>query len=110
MMFNFTAGGGLVPTSFSLGNGGTQTFTGVTAGSGYSVSQLFEPGWIITSATCSDGSSPSNIDVSRAENVTCTFVTEQVAAVPALGNGGLLILMLSLLFAAVAVLRVRPSL
>jgi hypothetical protein len=71
--FSFTAGGGLDPTSFSLKNGGTQTYTGVNPGSGYSVAETVPSGWDLTSSTCDDGSPVSNIDVSPGETVTCTF-------------------------------------
>jgi hypothetical protein len=53
-----------------------RTFS-VTAGSGYSVSEAVPPGWDQLSATCSDGSPVSNIDVSENENVTCTFKNQK---------------------------------
>src|ERR671923_55349 len=71
--FPFTAGGGLSPTSFSLHNGDQQTFSNLTPGSGYNVSETVPTGWNLTSATCDDGSPVSNIDVSVGETVTCTF-------------------------------------
>jgi hypothetical protein len=71
--FSFTAGGGLSPTSFSLKNGQQQTFSNVTPGSGYSVAETVPSGWDLTSSTCSDGSAVSNINISPAETVTCTF-------------------------------------
>ncbi len=87
--FSFTAGGGLSPSSFSLDDDGdngnglstTRTFTGLTPGSGYSVAQQGLPSWLQESATCSDGSSPSSIDLAPAENVTCTFVTSHRARI-----------------------------
>ena len=87
--FSFTAGGGLSPSSFTLdddGNGGNgfanfHTFAGLTPGSGYSVAQQGLPSWLQESATCSDGSSPSSIDLAPAENVTCTFVTSHRARI-----------------------------
>ncbi len=78
--FGFTAGGGLSPGSFSLdddANGtlsNTQTFANVVPGATYSVSETVPGGWDQTSATCSDGSPVSNIDVGAGETVTCTFV------------------------------------
>jgi hypothetical protein len=39
----------------------------------YSCSEATVPGWVQTSATCSDGSPVSAIDVGPGENVTCTF-------------------------------------
>ena len=71
--FGFTAGGGLSPTGFSLKNGESQTFSNVTPGSSYSISEAVPTGWDLTNATCDDGSPVSNIDVSPGEAVTCTF-------------------------------------
>ena len=77
--FDFTAGGGLSPTSFPLDDDADNTLSNsrtfiVDPGSGYSVAESAPPpGWDLDSATCSDGSSPANIDVSDAEVVTCTF-------------------------------------
>jgi hypothetical protein len=79
--FSFTAGGGLSPSSFQLDDdrdnsnalSNTRTFDNVVPGSGYSISQATPPGWGVADATCSDGSSPSNIDVAAGEVVTCTF-------------------------------------
>ncbi len=77
--FSFTASGGLSPTSFALdddSNGtlsNTQTFTNIAPGTGYSVSETVPSGWDQGSATCSDGSSPTNIGVGAGEIVTCTF-------------------------------------
>ena len=76
--FSFTAAG-LAPASFTLDDdsdgtfSNSQTFTGVAAGSGYSVSETVPSGWIQESATCSDGSPVSNINVSAGETITCTF-------------------------------------
>ncbi len=107
--FTFTAGGGLVPTSFTLSSGGVQTFTNVAPGSGYSVAPGIPSGWRLTSATCSDGSSPSNIDVSRDESVTCTFVISRALDIPALDRSGLLLLMCGLLALALFALRRRKG-
>ena len=71
--FNYTAGGGLTPTSFSLKNGESQTYNDVFAGSGYSVAETVPANWELVSATCDDGSPVTNIDVSPNETVTCTF-------------------------------------
>ncbi len=67
-MFSFTAGGGLNPTSFQLDDDGfanngisnTRQFTGVPAGSGYSVAQdaPTPAGYDPPQASCSDGSEP----------------------------------------------------
>jgi hypothetical protein len=82
--FTFTAGGGLSPSSFQLDDdpdgtlSNTRTFSGVTAGSGYSVSEAIPAGWEQESATCDDGSPPSNIDVSPGETVTCVFTNDEL--------------------------------
>jgi agmatine/peptidylarginine deiminase len=81
--FSFTAAGGLSPTSFQLDDDAdgtlpsTQTFTGVPAGSGYSVSESVPSGWDQTGATCDDGSPVGNIAVGPGETVTCTFTNRK---------------------------------
>ncbi len=78
--FKFEAGGGLTPALFFLDDDAdgtlpnTQTFSGLAPGSTYSVAESVPDGWVQTSATCSDGSPISAIDVSAGETVTCTFV------------------------------------
>src|SRR4029078_9895138 len=74
----------LSPTSFVLDddsqptNSNTRTFTNLHARNGYSVSDSAPPsGWGLASATCSDGSPVSNIDVGPNETVTCTFTNEK---------------------------------
>jgi DNA-binding beta-propeller fold protein YncE len=77
--FDFTAGGGLLPASFQLDDDGdnanalsnSREFE-VAPGS-YSVDEVVPAGWIKSSATCSDGSSITSIQVSIGETVTCTF-------------------------------------
>jgi Prealbumin-like fold domain len=77
--FDFTAGGGLTPTGFSLKNGDTQTYNDVFAGSGYSAAETVPANWDLTSASCDNGSGTlgndtlSGISVSPGETVTCTF-------------------------------------
>ena len=53
----------------------------VAPGTGYSVSQAAAPGWDLTSITCDDGSSPTNIDVGANENIICTFVNDKLGAI-----------------------------
>ena len=84
--FDFVAGGGLSPASFQLDDdsdptlANSETFTGVTAGSGYSIAETASPdGWEQTGATCDDGSPPSNIAVSAGETVTCTFTNSRAS-------------------------------
>ncbi len=77
--FSFTAGGGLSPSTFSLDDDSNGTlsnervFTAVAPGSGYSVAETVPANWQQSSATCSDGSPVSNIDVSQGEIVSCFF-------------------------------------
>jgi plastocyanin len=47
----------------------------------YSCSEALPAGWVSTSATCSDGSSPASISLSAGENVTCTFVNTKLASI-----------------------------
>ena len=106
-VFHFVAGGGLSPTDFTLTDGNSYTFNDVVPGSGYSITQLPIAGWMLTSATCSDGSLPDDIDVDRAENITCTFAVTQVPPIPAIDGPGLLLLMVGLILAAIVALRGR---
>src|SRR5205807_603318 len=77
--FDFTAGGGLSPSSFALDDNSdptlsnTRTFADVVPGSGYSLSETVLSGWDLTSSSCDDGSTLSNIDVAPGETVTCSF-------------------------------------
>jgi len=98
-----------VPTNFTLSNGGVQTFTNVAPGSGYSVAPGIPAGWRLTNASCSDGSSPSNIDVARDESVTCTFVFSRALDIPLLDKAGLLLLMGGLLALGFFALRRRTA-
>ena len=84
--FTFTAGGGLSPTSFQLDDDGgpvnnpinwVYTFDGLSPRGGYSVSETVPAGWVLSSATCSDGSSPANISVSPGEIVHCFFTNRK---------------------------------
>jgi hypothetical protein len=69
--FDFTAGGGLSPSSFTLQDGENQNFIGITSGSGYSVSETAEPGYS-TSYEVSNASPHTNIVVGANETVTVT--------------------------------------
>ena len=85
--FAFTADGHLSPTSFSLdddSNGtlsNSRTFSALPAGDGYSVTETLPAGWVQASATCSDGSPVTNIDLSSGESVTCTFSNTPQASI-----------------------------
>jgi len=77
--FAFTTTGGLVPATFSLDDdadgtlSNTRAYTNIAPG-GYSVAETPIAGWDLTSATCTDGSPVTNIQLSAGESVTCTFV------------------------------------
>jgi hypothetical protein len=60
---------------FSLSDGQSSASSPLEPGS-YSVSETPVAGWD-TSASCSDGSPPSNISLSAGERVTCTFTNTQ---------------------------------
>ncbi len=77
--FSFTAGGGLTPTTFSLTDGNTQSFTGVTAGSGYSITETVPAGWS-ASYVVSSGDPPNNITVASGQTVTVTVTNTQATA------------------------------
>jgi len=74
--FPFTTGGGLSPGSFSLFNGGSQTFADIVPGSGYSVAEQVPAGWNLTSMVCDDGSPVTNISVAAGKTTTCTFTDQ----------------------------------
>ena len=71
------------PTTFSLDDdsdpllANQKVFTGVTPGAGYSVTETVPPGWDQTAAVCDNGNSPSALDVSAGQNVTCTFTNQK---------------------------------
>jgi len=82
--FTLTGGPSTLNASFNLKNGESNTTAGadVLAGSGYSAAETVPANWVLTSATCDDGSPVTNIDVSVGETVTCTFTnTLQVGAI-----------------------------
>jgi hypothetical protein len=77
--FDFTSQT-LTPASFSLTTvSGTaqQSFNNLKPGT-YDVSETVPSGWLLTSATCSDGSDPNSISLAAGENVTCTFVNSRL--------------------------------
>jgi len=57
---------------FSLSDG-EQDDSGELLPGMYSVSESVPASWDLTAATCSDGSDPSEIELSAGENVTCVF-------------------------------------
>jgi hypothetical protein len=74
--FDFTAGGGLTPTTFSLSDGESETFENVPAGSGYTIAEDAVAGWS-TSITVSNSSPPDNITVAAGETVVVTVTNTQ---------------------------------
>ncbi len=76
--FPFTAGGGLSPATFALKDGQTRTFSDVVPSSGYTLAETPPSGWQQGTATCSDGSPVTNINLAPGETVTCTFVNRRV--------------------------------
>ncbi|MBW1789937.1 MAG: hypothetical protein JRK53_25535 [Deltaproteobacteria bacterium] len=78
--FDFTAGGGLSPTNFSLGNGGSQVFSDLEPGVSYGVTEADEAGYQLTSIVCSDDKVTVDVDnrnisveLAPGDDITCTF-------------------------------------
>ena len=65
---------GFVLDDDTLAHGDQGVSGDLEPGDGYSVSETVPDGWEQVSATCDDGSDPSNIELSVGETVTCTFV------------------------------------
>lgn len=79
--FDFTAGGGLSPGSFSLVDGGSQVYDPVTAGSGYSIIETPVDGWVTTYTVSNDPSNDNtNITVGAGEDVTVTVTNTFVGS------------------------------
>jgi hypothetical protein len=87
--FDFTAGGLLPGETFQLDDDpdsatpDTRTFSDLTPGNGYAVAETVPSRWDQTSATCDNGSTPSNITVDAGETVTCTFTNVARPGLPA---------------------------
>ena len=62
---------------FSLSDGQSNDTSELTPGT-YSVSETVPDGWEQTSATCNDGSDPSEIGLDSGETVTCTFTNTKL--------------------------------
>ncbi|MCB0085419.1 MAG: DUF11 domain-containing protein, partial [Caldilineaceae bacterium] len=79
--FQFTANvaddGTMADTNFTLRNGESKLLAGILPGNGYRVAETAKTGWGLSTATCSDGSSVTTIDVEAGETVTCTFANIQ---------------------------------
>ncbi len=72
-LFDFTALGGLLPGTFQLVGGGSQTFPNVPVGSGYGVTETPPTGWEPPSIHVSNGNPPTNITIIDGDIVTVTF-------------------------------------
>ena len=77
--FAFTSNFGLASLT-TVGGAASQTFSGLTAGGSYSVSETVPTGWTQTSATCTNGT-PTSITVGAGATTTCT-ITNTKAATP----------------------------
>lgn len=71
-VFDITAGGGLVPGTYTLIGGGSQTHSSVAVGSGYSIVETPNGDYVTTYAV-SNGSPNTNISVGAGETVTVTI-------------------------------------
>jgi len=65
--------------TFQLTHNGQESVN-LAPGTTYSVSETASPGWTQVSATCSDGSAPTAINLAQGETVTCTFVSQKQGA------------------------------
>lgn len=81
--FDFTAGGGLSPSSFSLAHGEAEVFNPVTPGSGYSIEETADP-LFTTEIVVSNGDDPSNITVGEGDNIVVTVTN---TLIPPAGGG-----------------------
>lgn len=66
--------------SFTLSDGQSHDSGPLVAGT-YDVSETVPAGWDLTSATCSDGSPVTAIDLAAEETVTCTFNNQKDSAI-----------------------------
>jgi len=88
-LFNYLAGGGLIPTTFALSHGGSHSYIGLTPGSGYSIEELTPPGWTV-SVFVSNGSPISNLLVTEGETTFVVFTNTLASPTPpATGWGGI---------------------
>ena len=80
--FPFTLSGGPagISQTFSLTDAATPHDSGaILPGSGYSAAETLPPHWAQVSATCSDGSPVTNINLNGGETITCTFTNVRAA-------------------------------
>lgn len=80
--FDFTAGGGLAPGTFSLIHGGSQTFLNVPVGSGYSIVETADADYVTTYEVSNDPTNDNtNISVGDGETVTVTVTNTQKGSI-----------------------------
>ena len=82
-VFTFASNFGLASLT-TAGGAASQTFSGLTPGGAYSVSETVPAGWTQTSAACTSGT-PAAITVVSGATTTCTIVNTR-AAPPATGS------------------------
>jgi hypothetical protein len=82
--YTASANAGFTPALFVLDddtdavNPSSKTSAWVGPGSGYTVAQVVPPGWQQVSATCDNGSTPANINVTAGETTHCWFVNRKL--------------------------------
>ncbi|GAB4429140.1 MAG: hypothetical protein Kow0031_09570 [Anaerolineae bacterium] len=57
-----------------------QTFTGLTPGQTYGITETVPSGWTQTGASCDNGDSPGSISLGAGEHVTCVFTNTKQAS------------------------------
>ena len=83
--FNFTAEGGLNPSSFSLKDGDNQQFSGLAPGA-YNVTEDVPDCWELDSVACAGGDCTAITDgvtvhLDPGEDITCTFSNTKVCSI-----------------------------
>ncbi len=80
-LFTINVGGGVLPASVDLANGGSQVYSDVTPGSGFSVSEPSVPaGFVLGGISISNGQPASNFSIAPGESVVATVTN--IAAEP----------------------------
>jgi len=77
-MFTFTPSWGSPPATFQLADETTPHNSGYLIPGTYSIAETVPTGWVLTSATCSDGSPVTAISLQAGETVTCTFTNSKL--------------------------------
>jgi len=82
--FAFTSNFGLKSLT-TAGGTASQTFSGLTPGGAYTVSETVPAGWIQTAATCTNGT-PAAVTVAAGAMTTCTFTNTQQGSIEVVKN------------------------